>query len=414
MLSKINTENILLNFSPDKLQVVLWQILLLLMIFIPRTGQIIKLVLLAILFCMSVINITKSKKFRLTKQIKIFFSLHVLYVVFSGIHGLLNRNPGAIDFIRLNLVYYFLLVVSLISFFSKESFQKSIKTIIISANFVSLYSILLLLVKLKFWPENLFIYFDVTSNVGIHNGYTHLTNTNLSMMIFILPFLITLFLNGYQIENVNRTTTLVTIILGIIATLISGRRILWLSFIFPMVFYLLKFEKGKFKEKLRSILIFIGIILVIAVIISASSFFTFDMIVERFLNAFNVDKENIRFIQSKALWQGFLKNPLLGSGAGIGVKEIVRSVSAPWIYEMTYNLILFNSGIIGFSIFAASHLYLLGCFLKENIKHSKMGESLFVTYIFILVASGTNPYFTSSFDFLWFIIFPLMYFYSID
>lgn len=415
MLSKINMENTPLNgrLTFNTLQNYLWQILLFLMIFIPRTGQIPKLIVLSLLFGLSLLNIIKTNKIRLPKQVKIFFFLHLFYVIFNGAYGVVRGNPGAFDFFRLNLIYYLLLLVSLSSFFSYDSFQKSIKTIVISANFVSVYSILLLLVKLKIWPENFFVYFDVTSNVGIHSGYTHLVNTNLSMLMFILPFLIILFFNKYQFENISRTKVLFTIILGIVATMISGRRILWLSFIIPIFYYLIKFEKRKLKEKLRIILLSVAIISIILLIISSTSIFSFEMILERFLDAFNSEEESIRFIQAKALWRGFLENPLFGSGAGIGVNEIVRSSTAPWIYEMTYNLILFNSGIIGFSVFAASHLYLLACFFKDKNRKSKLGESLFVTYVVVLVASGTNPYFTSSFDFLWFIIFPLMYFYTI-
>lgn len=414
MLSKTNMENtpLKLSLSFNKLQNFLWQILLFLMIFIPRTGQLLKLIVLAILFGLSLLKIIKTKKIKVTKEVNVYIFLHLTYVVFSGLYGVSLGNPGAFDFLRVNLIYYLVLLISLSSFFSNEAFQKSIKTIIFSANLVSIYSILLLLVKLKIWPESYFIYFDVTSNVGIHSGYTHLVNTNLSMMIFILPFLIILFFNRYQFENINRTQVLFSIILGIVATMISGRRILWLSFIIPILYYLIKFEKRNLREKFRIILISLAIVSIILFTISESSFFSFKMIAERFLGAFDSEVESIRFIQAKALWRGFLENPLFGSGAGIGVNEIIRSSSAPWIYEMTYNLILFNSGIIGFSIFTASHLYLLTNFYKLKKRKIKIGESLFVTYIVVLVASGTNPYFTSSFDFLWFIIFPLMYFYT--
>jgi len=414
MQYKINNKVSLYNFRIDlhKAQVKSWQLLLFLMIFIPRTGQSWKLIVLSFLFILSALNVIKTGTLRINKKIAIFLFLHLLYVTFSGFHGLIKSNPGTQDFLRVNLIYYLVLIFILSTFFNQNAFDKSIKTIILSANFVSIYSILLLLVKLQIWPEAYFIYFDITSNVGIHEGYVHLVNTNLSMMIFILPFLITLFLNGFEFYEVSRKQVFFTIVLAVIATLISGRRIIWLSFIIPIFYYLLKYDKKKIKEKFKIISTSVVIILIVIIFVFLSSYLSFELMLDRFREAFDSEAESIRFIQAKALWRGFLENPLFGSGAGIGVNEFIRSSSAPWIYEMTYNLILFNSGIIGFSIFAASHLYLLTNFYKLKKRKIKIGESLFVTYVVVLIASGTNPYFTSSFDFLWFIIFPLMYFYS--
>lgn len=411
MQFKINLKSTLISplFSFQKFQIMIWQILLFLMIFIPRTGQMLKLIILSLLLIMSLMQIIKTNKLRISNEVRVFFILHIIYVTSSGLLGMIKGNPGAQDFLRINLLYYILFFIIISSFSTWDAFHKTVNIIVISSNFVSVYSLLLLLVSQGIWPEKYFIYFDATSNVGIHGGYTHLVNTNLSMMIFILPFLIILYFNNFRFKSINRGFILFTILLGIIATLLSGRRILWLSFVIPVCYYIFKFEKKKIIEKVKIISITTLVFLAIYIFITASPYLSFEMMIERFKVAFDSDQESTRFLQTTALWRGFLENPILGSGAGIGVDGIIRSITTPWIYEMSYNLILYNSGLLGMSFFVASHIYLLLCFYKEKQKKSKLGESFFITYIVVLLSNATNPYFTSSFDFLWFIFLPLMY-----
>lgn len=408
---KGNMENIKFNnlINMANVKLLIWQMLLFLMIFIPRKGQQIKLVFLLLLLFFSVIGILKKGSIRLSREIVIFYLFHLSYVIFSGFKGLLKGNPGAIDFLRVNFIYYIIFLIILFDFRKVEILNRTIKTIVISANCISIYTIMLLLVKLGIWPERFFIYFDVTSNVGIHKGYTHLVNTNLSMMIFILPFFLTLYLNKVILDDIKKFTLLLAIILGMTATLLSGRRILWLSFVIPILFYYLKPQRWNVKERIKMNTILIITISLIILFISKNSYFSLEGIIDRLFSAFNRNIEDIRFLQMEALWNGFLENPISGSGAGQGVKAVVRSVSSPWIYEMTYNLILYNSGIIGSFVFCSGHIYMIYALFKKRGIKPLIGEGLLVGYIVMLFASGTNPYFTSSFDFLWFIIFPLLF-----
>lgn len=162
------------------------------------------------------------------------FFIYIFFIfIFSIIIGAFNNNPGVVDFLRINIIYYFIFCLLISTINNLKTFIYIIKTIVLASNFISVYTILLLLVKLNIWPSSLFIYFDVTSNVGIHEGYIHLTNTNLSMMIFLLPFIYLLIKDNYKIHLFNKVYLYMTLLLVLIAVLISGRRILWISFIIP-------------------------------------------------------------------------------------------------------------------------------------------------------------------------------------
>jgi len=133
-------------------------------------------------------------------------------------------------------------------------------------------------------------------------------------------------------------------------------------------------------------------------------------IVDRFISAFQGVEGNIRISQGLALWKGFTEYPLFGSGAGIGVIGSIRNVDS-WMYELSYNLILYNSGIVGSILYFTSLILLLYCLWKRSKrgKYKQISTALTIAYISALISNATNPYFTSSFDFLWFIFIPLMY-----
>lgn len=141
----------------------------------------------------------------------------------------------------------------------------------------------------------------------------------------------------------------------------------------------------------------------------SSGYVSMDRLFDRFIGAFENNDNNIRYTQAKALWEGFEEYPLFGSGAGIGVDNFVRDTEYPWRYELSYNLILYNSGIVGFCIYGVAHIFLIALLYKKAKRKDPIASALLLSYSVVLVANATNPYFSSSFDFLWFIFIPLMY-----
>lgn len=418
MLLNQNTEAIQANYECpllNKLLIILWQSLFVFMIVTPRIFQSIKFVLLVNIFLFSIILMTiEQKKIKINRVILTFILLNLFYSLFSGYHGIIKHNPGAMGFLRVNVIYYvfyFLLIV--LNNITIEFYDKIIKLILYASNIISIYSLLFVLVKINIWPETLFYDFDATSNIGFHDGYLHLTNTNLSMMIFIVPFLAGLYFNNYKIKMLFNSHILFSLIFSLIVVFISGRRILWITSSFSILYYVI-IKYRHIKHYIYKILTMF--ILLFLLFYSFNYFditFTYEAINNRLLSAFDKYQETARFDQIQSLLNGFFNNPVFGVGAGLGVSDVIRSSISPWSYEMSYHLALYNSGLFGFFFFGASHCYLLFSLYKEIAKGSNLAESLFIAYIMVLFANATNPYFSSSFDFLWFIFFPLMYF-SID
>jgi len=388
---------------------VAWRILVFLMIFVPRTAEVIKIIVLGTLILLSVAYLFCKGSIRINHEVSVFFVLHSLYAIPTGLIGLLRGNPGAQGFLQVNVLYYLAFFLTFLSFSKIDSYKNIIGSMVIGAGAVSIYSILLFGVEIGAWPERLFLYFDTTSNVGIHEGFTHLVNTNLSMQIFLWPFLTTLYSQGYVFSKTKGRLLLAVLVLGAFAMLVSGRRILWIGMAIGLIYNLVVGRYAKASHRWYKLLYAAIIVGLLLLSVSVVPHLSPSGLINRAQSVIEGGMQDVRVVQVLALWRGFLYSPLIGSGAGAGVDDVIRNPYMPWTYEMTYSLVLFNSGLLGFLFFAASHIWLLFCLSKERRK-SVIAEALFLAYLVVLFASGTNPYFTSSFDFLWFSLLPVLYF----
>ena len=397
----------------QSLMVVLWSALLFSMIFVPRTFSSIKMVILGILLFVIFLLIGGQIVQYCGKTIIGFTVLRLGYgILLIGV-GIVRKNAvvALVDSFRLNIIYILIFSVAIMVIHKKEQFWRIIQVVLFAGCAVAIYSILFLLTNMGIWPERLFFVLS-DGGVGIHEGYTHLTNASLSSLVFLVPFVDVLFVTGYSNEIISRRLIVFTQVLVAIACIISGRRILWLVLIAPLVCALL-IRRGISSWNHLKRLIAIPLIVVIGIVfLQSSSVFAMDNIIERFIEAFANNSENVRIGQMVALWEGFLKSPLLGSGAGAYIAEYIRSESFPWVYEMTYNYVLFAGGIIGMTLYAGS-LGTIFFSLVKIIQSNKEGKFMqcAVMYGFIsaIIANATNPYFDSSFDFFWFLYLPLMY-----
>jgi hypothetical protein len=387
-------------------------VLFFLMFTVPVNFQVIKLSIMVVVGGWNIYLVIKTGYLYAHKKINTFTLLFLCYALIAACIGFSLGNPGAGGFFRVNIIYYIALYFVIIGFREKGDFVVAVKTVLAASNFIGLYTLSLLAYKTGNWPFPMFAVLDDTSNVGLHTGYIHITNTNLSMLIFIFPFLVLILYDKFITSVISRKYIIFTSVFAGIILIISGRRIMWIILIIGLVSVFLR--GGMSLQKKINFIIAAGIFGVITLIVINELYaFSIAGVVERFKFAFSKIDEygntNVRMVQMSALFRGFLEYPLFGSGAGIGVKDCIRSLTSPWVYEQSYNLILYNSGLIGSTIYAVS----LAVILFELYMHYRRGSSIafavFVGYAMAVFANGTNPYFSASFDFLLFIFLPLLY-----
>jgi hypothetical protein len=117
----------------------------------------------------------------------------------------------------------------------------------------------------------------------------------------------------------------------------------------------------------------------------------------------------VRSDQLAALTSAWLHSPVIGNGFG-AVASVIRSPSQPWAYELSYNALLFKTGVLGVVLYAVGVGWILwqGLRLVRNSPISSSAWPVLVGSIGFLVANATNPY-LQKFDYLWVLFLPLAY-----
>jgi hypothetical protein len=119
--------------------------------------------------------------------------------------------------------------------------------------------------------------------------------------------------------------------------------------------------------------------------------------------------ESVRAEQFFALLDGWQQNPLFGAGHGASAVGSLRDAEMPWAYELSYVALLFQTGLVGFSIYCSGVIWIFWMGFKIIRSSHWLGfymlPVLVGTFCF-LIANATNPY-LAKFDYMWVIFLPV-------
>lgn len=355
---------------------------------------------------------------KLHKISKNIFYIWLLNFIFSSISifiGVSNNEPGAI---RVSTVYIFWPIIYLI-FISIPNNITLIKRI---NKAIVLGGLLSSIVLIMFIANN---FIDLPFNInGIaksqdfsiywDKGYFELNSMNLATIFYSFIFVQTLlFLPNDLFNNTKKKKNfIILIILGIII-LISSRRAFWLvSLLSPFIIYSIYYLIGiKIINLKKSIYILTSICLAIFIFLKLS--FNNERIIKEFKSSFeintNIESKDLRAQQYHALINEWKNNIIIGKGLGSSSKAIIRDPKMPWSYELTYIAILFQTGILGFSIYLISTLWIVYISIKICKKDKQYSPILIpqiTALICFLLINFTNPYLLK-FDYLWVLFLPI-------
>ena len=382
--------------------------------FIPRSHSNVKLPLMVILLFISFLFlIAYRKQIYISKTLLVFILVFILYGIFGVFIGSLysNSTSALLDYIRLYLLWGMVYGIFSITISNTDKFYLLFKVLETSNLVIAVYNLLIYLNAVNITNFDFLYNIDAQSRIGIHDGYVQITSHNLGTLIFTTPFLIAIFLN----EKKKSRFRLFNILLSVFVIFLSGRRAALLNIaLTPVIILGISLITNRKKVNIRAIrkifvtsLLLIGTIFMMQIlkIVDLNVFFL------RFLDAFKSNEDNVRSIQINELMKGFSNYPLFGSGFGKGVEGIVRDSQQPWSYEVILVSMLYNTGLVGMSIYSYS-IYLN---LKVGLKtlknnHAPYMFGLLVGYINFLIANFTNPY-LASFDFTW-VLFIIVAYYN--
>jgi hypothetical protein len=398
----------------------LGNILFFMMLFAPRAWQVFKMPLVAVAAVLLAAYYVRKAGTTLNRSTVAWFALLLSYGFIWSLIGVYHSNPGVYDFFRLNVVWVLLYALFVFYVDTTDKFIVLAKTMVWAAIAVSAYDISVVLSAFDVLPNvNTYLRIDdiYTSAIGIYEGFIQLTAHNVGTLTFLAPFLVSACVMKSDVElGVSRNILLAATILSIVAVLISGRRALWLEMLI-VPFLLAAFNwilrggraKGVLKKTLLGYAAAVALLAVVGHVLTTYAGWNFAAMSGHFTQAFAA--EDVRAEQGVALWNGFKGSPVFGTGFGVGVPEVIRNEQSPWIYELSYLLILYNTGILGTLMYALclGFVYYYGYYIvKMNLCGNSVILPLLVGFTCFLIANATNPYF-SSYDFMWVLFLPVCY-----
>lgn len=399
----------MLIFNVNKFILFVWELLLASMLVFPRILQIPK-----IIFCLTILVIgffirKKHCAGFYTLTYVIIAILHTIYTIIVGFYyG--NASEAFIGSFRVGIINNFLLLLIISNVYSINNvLEKSLRVLVIANIYIGLYNIILLIAAFTGVDAELLRSFDATANIGLHEGYSHIVSTNLSMSLLTFP--VCLFLSNYSKLNqfVSKKFIVFSLLVLGIAMLFSGRRILWGCLAISLfLYYFIEIKDiGKFVKRLMGVVFFGGVVIFGSIRLG---FLSLDHMLNRFISAFGTSfnaVETIREIQARYLLEGFWENPIFGTGSGGIIPGFFRSFDFPWMFELSYHSLLFHSGIVGTLIYLSGLFVILHGIIKLKLFDKNLFRACFFSFWIIIIANATNPYFSSSFDFMILIYFFL-------
>lgn len=383
----------------------------------------IKVLLMAFMIfaSMNLIGKYKNVMHPVTKH---WFVIYILYGIFFSFVGYFvspEQLSNIVQTLPIN-IFWPILYMLLIPLFSKGYFVvRAINvTLIFAASFIGFYILLggLSFIGILPIPESFFI--NTVAIEGKYDASIQLADPSVTSLMYLIPYVFSYYiLRINEKDSFNRKYVILALALTTIAMVISGRRALILNTLIApvLLFLIVRFSKlnSDFKIKLSiykqtgAMLVLFAITLIALV---QFNLLNFDALQENFLQSFDLSKTSkdesseIRGSQADGLLRSFSENPLFGTGLGTGSKYVIRSSAVAGSYELSYLAILFQSGIVGITIYLGLLLFLIWKMFKLISVEKKFIIPHLVGAVSFLMANASNPY-LGAFDHLWTIFLPM-------
>jgi len=396
-----------------------------LMLIAPFEYYEVKISVITLLVVISIATIARQKKINLSPAVMTWFMSFIGFGLFFSLWALIfpgNNISYVFRSMPVNILWPVLYCLVTPYIRSEEMIKMLHKTMILGAFYISIYLILAALSYIGLLPIQPDFFSAVKPVVGKYDASIQLFLPSTTSLLFLIPFLMAyLLMQIYKFHNIKGIYVIVALILGVAAIIITARRALLLNLIIspPLIFFFLHFARVKLDKKVKRMLValFLGFLIIGTlgcIILIKYEILNLDTFIELFVNGFDFSKNSqdegsiARAEQSIGLVQSWLDYPILGSGLGSASQYVNRSESTPWVYELSYLTLLFQTGIVGVLIYFSLFFWI---FYKGVVLIRRNGQAIFlipslVGCLCFLIGNASNPYFVA-FDHMWAIFLPV-------
>lgn len=358
-----------------------------------------------------------GKRFYVCNEPQRMWFMTWIVALFSLVIGVINSNPGAFStwtvYLAWPILYYYFAGCCN----SIELIKRIIALIVNLGVWIVAFNIVLLCNSVLFHIsllDQFAEYFNYEFNVA--DTFIEYNSPTQCLMAYLLYFATILLQLTPSFINVSKKKLVVLIVLCLIAILLSRSRAMWVLVLALPIFsiiFLAVYDKNNRKKfgkigKLLILLIFGVAVLFLGIYV----LFDVEDLYTELLSSFDFSENESNYertLQAKSLFDDFLNHPLIGRGTGY-VSSYIRTPHKPWEYEMTYNYMLGESGLIGFSVYLFATIWIFFKSRRLIIKYPKMINiflPLLAGLFVMLIMNETNPY-MNKFDFLWVIFLPVI------
>ncbi|MHB8412426.1 MAG: O-antigen ligase family protein [Candidatus Acidiferrales bacterium] len=418
-----NTNRNLAGNTARKHSVFVWPAyaLFFLILYLPVTHDVLKGVMVAgvtaIIFVRYLIN---HKGLRLHSTIRKWALFYSVAGVFYILLGLIEAAPGALFSSFVYVIFPLLYVIFIAAATDARIWLELLKILPIAAIAIGLGTLEYLLWTVGIFPNSLYVAPDLVHNIVFYNGYVQMSHYSLSTLVFLVPYLVGA-LVVYTKERasfISRKILWIAFLSGTGVALLSGRRALLIVIVLaPLLTWFFRaklpisIRLASRRQVLTTLLTGVFLVLSIGLYLGRTVNLDWRGLQDLVVGGFDSDFSQgaaTRSEQFHALLSGWEEQPVLGHGLGSYTPELVRS-DRPWEYELQYNLLLFQTGLIGVALYGSGVLWLYWKGIKMIRTGSLIGIHMVPVLVgttCFLVANAVDPY-LQTFGQLWTLFLPI-------
>jgi hypothetical protein len=270
------------------------------------------------------------------------------------LQGVFNYAPGALRVITVYVVWPIVFTVLIAGVTSEGMVAGLLRTLVIAALAIDLYSLSYVSFSLGWLPDLLYVPLDQGQAIGFYQGYVQYNLYSLATLLFLIPFVVAGLLTwpGRSRTVVSRFWLWTALILGLILVLLSGRRALLvvagLSPFITLIFrsFLPRPQKLQLRGDLKRFFVWVTLVLSALILFLRLTYgFNVASLVEFFGRGFEPMADVGAFVRREqflALLSAWADSPLIGAGHGASAAGLIRSEELPWSYELYYLALLFQ------------------------------------------------------------------------
>ncbi|MBR3163489.1 MAG: hypothetical protein IKF17_05275 [Clostridia bacterium] len=375
------------------------------MIMTSRSHTVIKTILLFSLVMICVTEIIIKKKALFKRDYFIYTAFFIIYFSVSLMHGIISGYEFSLknDFA---LIQYFIITPICITIISytmnlekKRSFfiWRYLEYLTVVLVFLDLFSILL-------YKKGVSI--PILDFIKISSNHTtdelSLRVSNEVSLMFLLPIYLYMAFQMDKLMIKDKIVIIIIISIGCIYVLLSGRKITELILLTEIVYiFFSKIHNRKIVVKKIFINLISGVIILVSlfyILNYVSNSLNIEDIFNKATSTLRngISKNHIGVVKRNnnliALFNLWLQSPIWGNGLNSYAIESLASSKTFWSYEIIYNALLAQTGIIGVTIFAIGCVYILKKLLKKYKKsNNEKYMAVFLGFLSFVLCGATNP-----------------------